>query len=298
MKLLMSMGKSLTLRARLLFIAALRAVFACALLFGMTGLSNIQTVFALSAANSPASSVIGQPNFLDNTANYGDNSGSLNYPRSVYSDGQHLFVADRNNNRVLIYNGIPGVNGADTIADSVIGQPNMFSGTANNGGLSASSLSTPTSVYSDGQHVFVADFGNHRVLIYNGIPGVDGADNIADSVIGQPNMTSGTINSGGISASSLYYPYSVYSDGQHTFVTDQSNHRVLIYNGIPGVNGADNIADSVIGQPNMTSGTANNGGLSASSLYYPLSVYSDGQHLFVADYNREDFPAACCGWSC
>jgi len=221
------------------------------------------------------------------TANNGGlSASSLNSPFSVYSDGARTFVADFGNHRVLIYNGIPGVDGADNIADAVIGQSNMTSNTANNGGLSASSLYGPGSVYSDGTHTVVADLYNHRVLIYNGIPGADGADNIADAVIGQPNMTSRTTNNGGLSASSLYSPSSVYSDGTHTFIADSNNHRVLLYNGIPGVDGADNIADAVIGQPNMTSNTANNGGLSASSLYYPYSVYSDGQQVFVADFSN------------
>jgi hypothetical protein len=77
--------------------------------------------------------------------------------------------------------------------------------------------------------LFVADRYNHRILIYNTIPTSNGAS--ADVVIGQPNMTSNTANRGGSAgANTLYYPYGVYGDGTRLFVADRYNHRVLIYN--------------------------------------------------------------------
>ena len=49
---------------------------------------------------------------------------------AVYSDGTHLFVADYDNNRVLIWNNIPTSNGQ--AANMVLGQPNMTSSLADN----------------------------------------------------------------------------------------------------------------------------------------------------------------------
>ena len=56
---------------------------------------------------------LGQPaganNLTTGTANNGGLSGgSLNHPYGVTSDGTHLYVADKDNNRVLAWNAIPG----------------------------------------------------------------------------------------------------------------------------------------------------------------------------------------------
>jgi hypothetical protein len=60
---------------------------------------------------------------------------------------------------------------------------------------------------------------------------------------------------------------------------------VLIWNSWP-TSGLQN-ADLVLGQPDMTINTANNGGVSAQSLYNVSDVFSDGTRLFVADtYNH------------
>src|SRR3989338_1711479 len=57
-------------------------------------------------------------------------------------------------------------------ADVVVGQPDFTSSTANNGGRSARTLSSPDGVFSDGHRLFIADRNNHRVLIYNTVPAV------------------------------------------------------------------------------------------------------------------------------
>lgn len=225
--------------------------------------------------HAPADVVIGQPDMTSNDENNGGVSGvSLYLPFGVCSDGTLLYVADQHNNRVLIYN---LYNYTHAYANVVLGQPDMMSNAFNNGGLSAVSLAGPTGVYSDGTHLFVADFSNNRVLIYNSIPTVYHAP--ADVVIGQPNMTSGANNY--LNANSLNYPSGIFSDGTRLFVADYFNNRILIYNSIPTSNHAP--ADAVIGQPDMTSSDKNNGGLGASSLCEPYSVYSDGTRLFVAD---------------
>ena len=146
----------------------------------------------------------------------------------------------------------------------------------------ASGLRNPSQGFSDGTRFYVADNDNHRVLIWNTIPTTtDTPPNIA---LGQPNLNSNTPNNGGPSAQSLLYPSSVFSDATRLYVTDESNHRVLIWNAIPTTSGAS--ANVVLGQPNMTSNTDNNGGLSAESLFYPYYGYSDGTRLFIADSNN------------
>ena len=224
--------------------------------------------------------VIGQTNFTGISINQGGSAAAntLNAAAKVSSNGTKLFVADTYNNRVLIYNTIPTSNNAS--ADVVVGQPNMTSGDGNQGGsVAANTLFNPWGVYSDGTKLFVADTLNNRVLIYNTIPTANNAS--ADVVIGQPDMTSGDINNGGIGANTFYYPGQVYSDGTKLFVVDAFNNRVLIYNTIPTANNAS--ADVVVGQPDMTSSGANNGGIGANTLSLPFGVYSDGTKLFVMD---------------
>lgn len=224
--------------------------------------------------------VLGQTDFTSNSAPALSASSLTGGENKIHSDGTRLIVADYQNHRVLIWNSIPQVNNAP--ADVVLGQPDFVSNTVNNGGLSASSLNYPGGVFSDGTKLYVADFGNHRVLIWNTFPTTNNAP--ADVVLGQPNMTSAVANNGGLSASSLRYPWHLTVAAGKLFVLDYANHRVLIWNTIPTTNQAP--ANVVLGQPNMTSGTANNGGVSASSLRYPYELHSDGLRLVVADYSN------------
>jgi sugar lactone lactonase YvrE len=192
-------------------------------------------------------------------------------PSGVYSDGTRLFVADSQNNRVLIYNTIPTTNGA--AASVAVGQTNM---TSSGYGTSATAMSWPSGVYSNGTRLFVVDENNSRVLIYNTIPITNGT--AANVAVGQTNMTSGVY---GTSATVMYGPSGVYSNGTRLFVADTNNGRVLIYNKISTTNGA--AADIVVGQPDMTSSAY---GTSATLMAGPTGIYSDGTRLFVVDENN------------
>ena len=56
---------------------------------------------------------------------------------SAYASAGRLYVADFNNNRVLVWSSIPTTNVAAT---AVLGQPDMTTGTSNTGGISAQTL--------------------------------------------------------------------------------------------------------------------------------------------------------------
>ncbi len=161
--------------------------------------------------------VVGQENFDSNTS--GCSATQLNYPEGVYSDGNRLYIADSDNNRILIYNTIPTSNGA--AADIVIGQIDMDSCSS---GCSATQFYGTRSVYSDGENLYLADTGNSRILFYNIIPNTHGA--AADVVIGQNNFD---IYSSGCSATKFNNPEAVYFDRQRLFIADTNNNRVLIY---------------------------------------------------------------------
>ncbi|MBN8643607.1 MAG: DUF11 domain-containing protein, partial [Flavobacteriales bacterium] len=213
-----------------------------------------------SANGANATVVVGKTNFTDCT-NVGANQSNVSNSNGVAfsPDGNKLIVTDFSNNRVLIWNTIPTVNGQN--ADVVLGQANF---TSSFGSVSASAMSGPTGAFvsSDGR-LLIADRGNHRILIWNSIPTTNNKP--ADVVVGQTVFTS---PGGGSSATSMVNPWGVcVSPDGKLLVADSANNRVLIWNSIPTTNGA--AADVVIGQPIM--GT-NGSGTTSTTLNAPIGV--------------------------
>ena len=224
--------------------------------------------------------MVGQEDFTTTTSTVSNDR--LNRPYDAILAGGRLIVADENNNRVLIWNSIPTNNG--TTADIVLGQASFTNKAANDdnqdgvndGVCSARTISCPEGLWSDGQMLIVADLDNSRILIWNTFP----TNNFqpADVVVGQSSMSE---KGSAATASRLNYPSAIAVHAGQLFVADRGNHRVLIWNSIPTENGAP--ADVVLGQPDYTSGTANNGGISARSLYYPGDVQVVGDKVLVSD---------------
>lgn len=220
--------------------------------------------------------------------------GLLAVPSGMVVDpAGHVLVADRNHNRVLGWTSPPASNGAPP--DFVLGQTSVGGTLPNAGGVAPtpSTLRCPVGVWSDGSRVAVADYGNSRVLIWNSLfaGGVPISGRPADVVVGRPDMVTGPGSTGDLcqppddrvpSEVALRNPASVTSDGTRLIVADSWNHRVLIWNQFPLVSGSP--ADIVLGQSDMTGGTANRGGApSAATLNVPLAVATDGSRLVVAD---------------
>src|SRR5699024_7841431 len=103
----------------------------------------------------------------------------------------------------------------------------------------------------------------------------------ADLVLGQPDFVSKGVNTGGVSNSSLNQPYAVYSDGTRLFVSDSLNNRVLVWNSLP--TSSQQPASNVLGQAGFGTNGQNQGGLSASTLYYPKGMLEVGGRFFLAD---------------
>ncbi|MBI4868805.1 MAG: hypothetical protein HY816_17850 [Candidatus Wallbacteria bacterium] len=219
--------------------------------------------------------VIGQADLSSNIPNLGGTSSrSLAAPTGVHSDGRRLFIADTDNNRVLIFDPIPAVSGA--AASVVLGQADFTSRTANAGGVSATSLNQPRGVYSDGTKLLVADFGNNRVLVWNQIPTRNGQP--ADFVLGQGLMSSNTINFGGVNGRSMNGPSHAWIDGNRLYVADTNNWRVLVWNSVP--TSSFTSATFGLGTPNLGMGMT---GQPDRSLFFPTWVSSDGLKLYVTD---------------
>lgn len=147
----------------------------------------------------------------------------------------------------------------DSTGDRVYGHNGSFTNWQCNstaaGGLNAKSLCTPYDLAWESKgsvdRIFVADYGNHRVLRY------DGTSTTAVQVFGQGgSFTANTCNNGGISATSLCGPYSVALDSAgNMYVAEVANNRVLEFDDPLGTCGTcDTTADRVFGQPNFTTG--------------------------------------------
>ena len=239
-----------------------------------------------TTSTEPPSFALGQPDLTSYAINNGPSPGTVSSvgmynPSALYSDGVRLFVADAQNHRVLVWNSLPTSSGQ--AASFALGQPDLVSGTANNGGVSAASLDRPTGVYVVGTKLFVSDQNNNRVLVWNTLPTSSGQS--ANFVLGQANLTSSAGNSGGVSGSSLSGPAGIYSDGTKLFVADSGNARILVWNAIPTTTAQ--AASFALGQSNLTSSGATTSPATAAGMYGPSSVTSDGTKLFVTDqYNN------------
>jgi hypothetical protein len=196
---------------------------------------------------APADLVLGQSDFTHNVYNDDNQDGSPGNPTArtlfgpidVWSDGTKLVVADYSNNRVLIWNTFPHANFIP--ADVVLGQSDFTHNAANDDnqdgsydGPTARTLYDPFSIDSNGTQLFVADYYNNRVLIWNTFPTANFTP--ADVVLGQSDFTHNAANDDnqdgsydGPTARTLYNPIDVYVFETKLFVTDYSNARFLIF---------------------------------------------------------------------
>lgn len=186
------------------------------------------TIYSTPLTSSSANLVLGQTNLTTAGANL--NQTGLDHCSGVAIDtAGNVYVGDEFNNRIMRYSS-PTANGP--AATHVLGQPNFTSNTANNGGISASSIkysgsSAAVAVDPTTRVLYVSDALNNRVLEFT-----DPANNAAAArVFGQPDFATATANTGGRSAVTLQDPAGVAIDSAgNLYVSDRLNHRVLRYN--------------------------------------------------------------------
>ncbi len=201
-------------------------------------------------------------------------ASTLNNPTGLAVDTNGgLYIADTNNNRVLYY------PAGSTTPTRVYGQGGSFiSSAVNKGGLSKDGLNFPAGIAVDpANNLYVADQYNNRVLFF------PSGSVTPTRVYGQ----NGSFTSDGIacSAAGLSQPMGVAVDPDGSlYVADQYNNRVLVYTA-PLTSGA--AAVRVIGQPSFSANAFNNGGVSAGSLYKPVSLALDPHgNLYTADFEN------------
>jgi hypothetical protein len=254
--------------------------------------------------------VLGQGDFSMSQSNRGaDDPGdnTLCEPQFVEMFGEMLFVSDRGNHRVLIWEQIPEEDGEPS--SLVLGQEDFADCLENRGitttldemtsglgdedldGFTISkaeedTLSQPAGLCVIDGKLYVVDSGNHRVLRWSGIPSEDGEP--PSLVLGQDNLDDNEANRRGfVGSGSLFFPMGVHSgDDKHVLVADKDNHRVLIWNKIPFSDGWN--ADISLGQKGMDDRWPNQGefdNVGQDTLSFPSGVHFDAEseRIFVVD---------------
>ena len=255
-------------------------------LFVADSLNNRIMIFNIAPSTfvngESASSVLGQSTFTTQVGSSSQSGMSGPWGLAYDASNTRLFVADGANNRVTVFNVATNtlVNGEN--ASSVLGPSTFTSGYL---GPSQSAFGPSGIAYDPvNRRLFVSDWGNNRILMFNVAPGFANGEN-ASSVIGQSSYSgyAHATTQGG-----LYYPYGLAYDTSNTrlFVADKSNNRVMMFNVPLGFASTSLNASAVIGQTNYTSSTATT---TQSGFYTPYDVAYDASNtrLFVADeYNN------------
>ena len=158
--------------------------------------------------------------------------------------------------------------------------PRCRLGAASPGGLALpdahptrAQMYAPRGVWFDDAILIAADTGNHRVLIWHGVPDRDGA--AADVVLGQPDFTSE-------GAKLFHLPTGVGVFGGKLFVADAWHHRILVWHSVPSTSGT--LPDFALGQDGLDGIEVNRGrAVDADTLYWPFGVAYLHGRLYVAD---------------
>ncbi len=247
--------------------------------------SSVDVFGQLSLATSYAYNEF-SPDFTTSAINSGApviSEYGLRSPAGVALDTENhrLFVADKDNNRVLVFN----LEADNTItnfgADFVLGQSDFTSRVV---ATTATGLTSPKGLIywhapSGTQYLFVADDGNNRVLAYDVESITNGEAAVA--VIGQTNFTTGT--SAGTTQNSLTNPTDVTVDtvSNRLIVADTKSTRVTVYD-IGTLTTTNMPAMAVIGQANYT---ANTTGTTATTFNEPESLLyaTDSRLLYITD---------------
>jgi hypothetical protein len=135
------------------------------------------------------------------------------------------------------------------------------------------------------------DTGNHRLLIWHGLPTADHQP--CDVVVGQPDATSeGPAGGTGDTRAGLFLPTGAMLHDDMLIVADAWHHRVLVYRELPERPGA--VPDLVIGQDGLAGVAPNRGrACAADTLYWPFGVAVVGGAFYIADTGNR----RVLGWS-
>ncbi len=142
-------------------------------------------------------------------------------------------------------------------------------------------LYAPRGVFLNDDLLAVADTGNHRVLLWFGLPKEDGQP--ADVVLGQKDFyTEGPKSAGASIENGFNLPTAVAVYEGRLFVADAWHHRILVWNEVPTVSNTP--PDFAIGQHDLSAVEPNRGGSpSREGLYCPYGIAWCNGFFYVCD---------------
>jgi hypothetical protein len=172
---------------------------------------------------------------------------AMNTPTDAWSNGDVLYVSDSANNRVLYWPNVPLTN--NDLAEYVIGQTTFGVDAVGSG---SQHMTAPQGIFNDGAYLYVADYGNNRVLVFSGLKaqqngptasGVFGQQDFThtayndDDQNGQPGDQQNSQTNLNPTFNTLYEPSAVYAINGNLYVTDTGNNRIMVYTSSSYVNG-------------------------------------------------------------
>lgn len=235
-------------------------------------------------SNQPAEIVLGQSSFSSVQPNRGlgrPGPDTLNWCYGVTIADGKLYVADTGNRRILVWNSIPDRCGQP--ADLVLGQIGMALRDDNAGsGASAIGMRWPHAVAVVDGKILVADAGNSRIMVWNGLPNADGAP--ASFVLGQATFDANDHNRGSYypTDSSLQMPYGLAVIDGTLVCADTANSRLVGFR-LQGLD-MNAAAAALAGQHAFGDKGDNRWRFAArDSLCWPFAVAACGDLMAVAD---------------
>ncbi len=223
-----------------------------------------------------AINVLGQANFTTSasaTTQAGFNSQVWGVAYDSTND--RLFVGDRTNNRVLVFDTTSIVDGENAV--NVLGQADFVTSTST---VTQSRMNSPRGLAYDNTNsrLFVAEASNNRVLVFD-VSSITNGEN-AVNVLGQANFTSNNAATTQVGMSSPQGP--VYDAvNNRLFLADVSNRRILVYDVSSIVDGE--AAINVLGQADFTSSTSATTQSGLGSNPRGVSYNSSTNQIFVTE---------------
>ncbi|MGL5830524.1 MAG: hypothetical protein ACRCZE_00050, partial [Candidatus Altimarinota bacterium] len=223
-----------------------------------------------------AVNVLGQVDFV--SADCDTTQASLCYVWGLAYDetNERLFVSDRGNYRVVVFDLSDGVTNNEN-AINVLGQPD-FSTTDT--GTTQNQFEEPWGLAYDeaNERLFVVDVYNSRVMVFD-VAAITNGEN-AVNVLGQTDFVSFDSD---VTQSNMDFPTDAFFDNTNDrlFVADANNYRILLFDTATITDGENAI--NVVGQEDFVS---NIDDLGDANFYWPQATYFNetNEILYVSDF--------------
>jgi len=240
-----------------------------------------------------AIAVLGQPDFSSYVmgGTGASEMGSIDQ-EALDEKNQRLFITDRANHRIMVWDIHPDRLTESPEAIAVLGQPDFLS---NSPGAGDAAFNRPGELYyhEESDRLFVTDMGNHRILVFNAAP--ENLENglSADLVLGQADFQSvgpGTSSSRFDAPSDMAFDESfnrlfvIDGGGAGGFSSASSGRqRVLVFAADVDELGSGASALRILGQPDFTTRQPR---LSAKKWTEGLEIEESTQRLFANEGDR------------